>query len=66
VTPLCVDDTRTHQIAHITLSRGDRGNPINKQLTRELRDAVATAHRDGTKVIVLASTGRFFSVGGDL
>jgi len=66
VTPPCVDYTRTDQIAHITLSRGDRGNPINKQLTRELRDAVATAHRDGTKVIVLASTGRFFSVGGDL
>ena len=66
MTPPCVDYTRTDQIAHITLSRGDRGNPINKQLTRELRDAVATAHRDGTKVIVLASTGRFFSVGGDL
>jgi 2-(1,2-epoxy-1,2-dihydrophenyl)acetyl-CoA isomerase len=66
VTLKCVDYAHEDEISFITLCRGERGNPINKQMTGELRDAVAAAHCDGAKVIVLSSTGRIFCVGGDL
>lgn len=53
-------------IARITLNDGDRGNPIHADQIAELHDAVRRAGTDSARVIVLASTGRFFSVGGDL
>lgn len=53
-------------IARITLVDGDRGNPIHTDQVAELHHAVRRAGVDGAKVILLASTGRFFCVGGDL
>lgn len=53
-------------VARITLSDGDRGNPISAALGRQLLGAVRRAHADSARVIVLAARGRFFSVGGDL
>lgn len=53
-------------IARITLADGDRGNPIHPAAIDELHDAVRRAHTDQARVILLASTGRFFSVGGDI
>lgn len=53
-------------VATITLVDGDRGNPIHADQVGQLQDAVRRAGTDGARVIVLASTGRFFSVGGDL
>ncbi|MCX6396354.1 MAG: enoyl-CoA hydratase/isomerase family protein [Propionibacteriales bacterium] len=53
-------------VARITLNDGDRGNPIHADQIVELQAAVRRAGNDSARVIVLASTGRFFSVGGDL
>jgi 2-(1,2-epoxy-1,2-dihydrophenyl)acetyl-CoA isomerase len=53
-------------IARITLDDGDRGNPIHPGSVAALHDAVRRAGVDQARVIVLASTGRFFSVGGDI
>ncbi len=53
-------------VARITLVDGDRGNPVHLDQVTELHDAVRRAHADGARVILLSSTGRFFSVGGDL
>lgn len=53
-------------VARITLVDGDRGNPIHPDGIAELHAAVRRASTDQARVIVLASTGRFFSVGGDI
>lgn len=53
-------------ISRITLTDGDRGNPIHPDGIAELHDAVRRADADQARVIVLASTGRFFCVGGDI
>ncbi|MET3960864.1 2-(1,2-epoxy-1,2-dihydrophenyl)acetyl-CoA isomerase [Marmoricola sp. OAE513] len=53
-------------VSTITLVDGDRGNAINAVLVDELHDAVRRAAADSARVIVLGSTGRFFSVGGDI
>lgn len=53
-------------VATITLVDADRGNPINTAQITELHAAVRRAGSDGARVILLASTGRFFSVGGDI
>ncbi|OYO21644.1 enoyl-CoA hydratase [Enemella dayhoffiae] len=52
--------------AWLTLDNPDAGNAITFESTAELAAAVRRAERDGARVIVLRSTGRFFSVGGDL
>lgn len=53
-------------VAAITLVDGDRGNPINADQIAQLYAAVRRAGTDSARVILLASTGRFFSVGGDI
>lgn len=53
-------------IARITLNDGDRGNPIHQESVAALRAAVRRAGSDGARVVLLSSTGRFFSVGGDI
>jgi 2-(1,2-epoxy-1,2-dihydrophenyl)acetyl-CoA isomerase len=53
-------------IARITLTEGERGNPVHPSGVSELFAAVKQAHADAATVIVLAAEGRFFSVGGDL
>lgn len=56
----------TDGISRITLVDGDRGNPIHPDGIAELHGAVRRAAADEARVIVLASTGRFFCVGGDI
>lgn len=53
-------------IARITLVDADRGNPIHLDQVAELHAAVRRAGADSARVILLSSTGRFFSVGGDV
>lgn len=53
-------------VATITLNDPDTGNAINADQIAELHDAVRRAAADTARVILLASTGRFFSVGGDI
>lgn len=53
-------------VATITLDDGETGNAINADQIAELHAAVRRAGADSARVVVLASTGRFFSVGGDI
>ena len=53
-------------VARITLTDGDRGNPVDLDSVAALTDAVLRARSDAARVVVLAAEGRFFSVGGDL
>ncbi len=52
--------------ARITLVAGDKGNAVHPAMVAELQHAVSRARADSAAVTVLSSTGRFFSVGGDL
>lgn len=61
-----VDYEYAEGAAWLTLADPDRGNLVTADSTAELAAAVRRADRDGARVIVLRSTGRFFSVGGDL
>jgi len=53
-------------VARITLADGDHGSPIHVASLAQLLEAVLRANRERARVIVIAGTGRFFSVGGDL
>jgi enoyl-CoA hydratase len=51
----------------ITLNRPDKLNAMNRQLSRELREAIkAFEADDGIGCIVLTGSGRAFSAGGDI
>jgi 2-(1,2-epoxy-1,2-dihydrophenyl)acetyl-CoA isomerase len=52
--------------AWITLDQGDRGNTLTIESGAALLDAVRQARTDAARVVVLRSTGRFFSAGGDI
>ncbi len=58
--------TCTDRVSRITLTDADRGHPIHTDSADALLAAVLQARADRARVIVLASTGRFFSVGGDV
>jgi 2-(1,2-epoxy-1,2-dihydrophenyl)acetyl-CoA isomerase len=53
-------------ITRITLNRPDAANGMNDTMTRELADAAKRCDADGTKVVVITGSGRFFCAGGDL
>lgn len=53
-------------VARITLVDADRGNPVHLDSVDQLFTAVRRAAADDARVVVLASTGRFFCVGGDV
>lgn len=54
-------------VASLALARPDIGNPIDEQFCRELREAVdRVGARPDVRVLAIRSSGRFFSVGGDL
>ncbi|MBU8816507.1 enoyl-CoA hydratase/isomerase family protein [Mycolicibacterium goodii] len=61
-----IDYTFAEGAARITLVNGDRGNPVHPESADQLLATVLRAKADGARVIVLASEGRFFSVGGAL
>jgi 2-(1,2-epoxy-1,2-dihydrophenyl)acetyl-CoA isomerase len=52
--------------ARITLSNGDRGNPLSQEMVTDLSAAVRRARADDARVVLLRSEGRIFSVGGDV
>lgn len=52
--------------ARITLSAGDRGNPLGPGLGAALLDAVRRARYDDARVVLLRADGRAWSVGGDV
>jgi len=62
----CIAYAYADGLARITLDDAARGNPVNPAFVVELFAAVRRAHADRARVILLASRGRFFSVGGDL
>jgi 2-(1,2-epoxy-1,2-dihydrophenyl)acetyl-CoA isomerase len=66
VTSSMVNAALTGRIARLTLNDPDHGNPINIATVADLHNGVRAAIRAQSRVIILSSTGRFFSVGGDL
>lgn len=52
--------------AHLTLARGDSGNPLDGQAATQLLHAVRRARADDARVVVLRAEGRAFCVGGDV
>lgn len=52
--------------AWITMTEGDRGNPISLAWGAEMLAALRRARAEAVPVVVLRATGRFFSVGGDV
>ena len=57
---------KTAGIATLTLNRPDKANALNAALVEALAAAVDTAHRDGTRLLVLKGNGRNFCAGFDL
>jgi 2-(1,2-epoxy-1,2-dihydrophenyl)acetyl-CoA isomerase len=57
---------RRGDAAWILLDRPESGNVIDLRFVRELWDCVRQARHEDVGVVVLASTGTAFSVGGDL
>jgi 2-(1,2-epoxy-1,2-dihydrophenyl)acetyl-CoA isomerase len=54
-------------LAHIALSRPDRGNPIDGDFCREFNLCMAElSERDDVRAVLISARGRLFSVGGDL
>jgi len=53
-------------VGRIVLCNPERGNPLNGETVDELARAVRRARADDVHVVVLASEGRVFSVGGDV
>lgn len=54
-------------LARVTLTQGERGNPIDGAFCRDLCDlSVALATNPDIRAILLTAEGRFFSVGGDI
>jgi len=54
-------------VARITLSRPDKGNSIGVDFVNTLeRITLECSERDDIRAVVIASTGSYFSVGGDI
>jgi len=54
-------------LATITMTRGDRGNPLGAQWARDFRAAALLADEtDGVRAVLLRSEGKHFCFGGDL
>jgi enoyl-CoA hydratase len=55
------------EVAHLTLSRADKLNPLDWETVRELKDAIASIEmRREVFAAVITGHGRSFSAGGDL
>ncbi len=54
-------------LAHITLNKADRGNPIDGTFCREFNLCMAElSERADIRAVLISAKGRMFSVGGDL
>jgi len=53
-------------IARLTLNRPERLNSFNGEMHAEVRDALARAAADGSRVLVITGAGRGFCAGQDL
>ncbi|WP_433510361.1 enoyl-CoA hydratase/isomerase family protein [Nonomuraea sp. CA-143628] len=53
-------------VADIVLCRGERGNAIDLDLARELRNAAQVCLSENVRAVLLRGAGRAFCVGGDL
>jgi methylglutaconyl-CoA hydratase len=59
--------SRTHdQVRTLRLNRPEKRNALNADLVTALKDALAEAKADDTRVIVLTGAGSAFSAGADL
>lgn len=53
-------------LARITLDAPDRGNPVDAAMSAEILGSVRRARSDDARVVLLSSSGRMFTVGGDV
>ena len=56
---------KTAAVATLTLNRPDKANALSAALVEALAAAVAAAHHDGTRLLVLKGNGRNFCAGFD-
>lgn len=56
---------RTGAISTLTLNRPDKANALSARLVDALAAALAAAHHDGTRLLVLKGSGRHFCAGFD-
>jgi len=57
---------RDGTVTRLDMNRPDKGNALSPSLVDALCDALDTAQSDGTRLVVLGSTGRHFCTGFDL
>ena len=50
----------------LTLNHSRRRNALSAHLVEDLTNAIATAYRDNTRLVVLRGTGKNFSSGFDM
>lgn len=63
----CFDLSVTNHIAHVTLSRGDELNTMNRSFWKELSQIMDEVNRDSeVRVVIMSSTGKHFCAGMDL
>jgi 2-(1,2-epoxy-1,2-dihydrophenyl)acetyl-CoA isomerase len=54
-------------LARIALTEADRGNPLDGQFSRDLREvSIELSSRSDVRAVLITGSGRFFSVGGDI
>jgi 2-(1,2-epoxy-1,2-dihydrophenyl)acetyl-CoA isomerase len=59
--------TVTDHIAHIALAQAERGNPLDARFCSDLSRIAASCDEDqDVRAVLITSSGRYFSVGGDL
>jgi enoyl-CoA hydratase len=61
-----LDVARDGVVTHLTLNRPDIANALGPVLAESMLDAVNTATRDGTRLLVIQGTGKSFCSGFDL
>ena len=57
--------TREGTLTRLTLNRAAKANALSGELVEALLAAVDTAHRDGTRLLVLQGDGKHFCAGFD-
>jgi enoyl-CoA hydratase/carnithine racemase len=66
MTVLDVAPPDANGVCRMTLNRPERANAIDSEIADALLAALQTAHRDGTRILLLMANGKNFSGGFDL
>lgn len=62
-----VDIQIKNQIAHVTFTRGERGNPMDDRFCKELCDvSIECDENPDVRAVLITAQGKYFSVGADV